>query len=99
MPSSGPNRPPTRRMPGPIRALIDRGHETRVLLSQDVFLKMMLTKFGGFGYGYILRHFVPRLKAARARPGRHRPDAQAEPGSGLLGGGVMRPRRLAVCGR
>jgi len=23
---------------------------------------MMLTRFGGFGYGYILRHFVPRLK-------------------------------------
>ena len=31
-------------------------------LRQDVFLKMMLTRFGGFGYGYILRHFVPRLK-------------------------------------
>jgi len=27
-----------------------------------VFLKMMLTRYGGFGYGYILRHFVPRLK-------------------------------------
>jgi phosphotriesterase-related protein len=30
--------------------------------SQDVFLKMMLTAYGGFGYGYILRHFVPRLR-------------------------------------
>jgi phosphotriesterase-related protein len=27
-----------------------------------VFLKMMLTSYGGFGYGYILRHFVPRLR-------------------------------------
>ena len=45
-----------------IRALIDMGHAERVLMSQDVFLKMMLTKYGGFGYGYILRHFVPRLK-------------------------------------
>ena len=45
-----------------IRALIDMGHGDRVLMSQDVFLKMMLTKFGGFGYGYILKHFVPRLK-------------------------------------
>ncbi len=44
-----------------IRALIDMGHESRVLMSQDVFLKMMLTKYGGFGYGYLLRHFVPRL--------------------------------------
>ena len=31
-------------------------------MSQDVFLKIMLTRFGGFGYGYILKHFVPRLK-------------------------------------
>ena len=30
--------------------------------SQDVFLKMMLTRHGGFGYGYILKHFVPRLQ-------------------------------------
>jgi phosphotriesterase-related protein len=44
-----------------IRALIDMGLEDRILLSQDVFLKMMLTRFGGFGYAYILRHFVPRL--------------------------------------
>jgi phosphotriesterase-related protein len=33
-----------------------------VLLSQDVFLKMMLTRYGGFGYAYLLRHFVPRLE-------------------------------------
>jgi phosphotriesterase-related protein len=42
--------------------LVEKGYGDRVLLSQDVFLKMMLTRFGGFGYGYILRHFVPRLK-------------------------------------
>jgi phosphotriesterase-related protein len=45
-----------------IRSLVDMGLADRVLLSQDVFLKMMLTRFGGFGYAYILRHFVPRLK-------------------------------------
>ncbi|MFC0400000.1 phosphotriesterase family protein [Paraburkholderia rhizosphaerae] len=45
-----------------IRALIDAGYGGRLLLSQDVFLKMMLTHYGGFGYGYILEHFVPRLK-------------------------------------
>ena len=44
-----------------ICALVEAGYGERLLLSQDVFLKMMLTKFGGFGYGYILRHFVPRL--------------------------------------
>jgi phosphotriesterase-related protein len=45
-----------------IARLVERGYGERLLLSQDVFLKMMLTRFGGFGYGYILRHFVPRLK-------------------------------------
>jgi len=47
---------------GAIRRLIDAGYLDRLLLSQDVFLKMMLTRHGGFGYGYILRHFVPRLR-------------------------------------
>jgi phosphotriesterase-related protein len=42
--------------------LVQNGYLDRVLLSQDVFLKMMLTRHGGFGYAYILRHFVPRLK-------------------------------------
>ncbi len=44
-----------------IAGLIEAGFARRLLLSQDVFLKMMLTHYGGFGYGYILRHFVPRL--------------------------------------
>jgi len=45
-----------------IRALIDDGYLSRLLISQDVFLKMMLTRHGGFGYGYILKHFIPRLR-------------------------------------
>jgi len=45
-----------------IRELIDDGFIKQVLLSQDVFLKTMLTRFGGHGYGYILKHFVPRLR-------------------------------------
>jgi phosphotriesterase-related protein len=44
-----------------IRRLVDAGFARQVLLSQDVFLKMMLTKYGGFGYAYLLKHFVPRL--------------------------------------
>ena len=47
---------------GAIRDLIADGWIDRVLMSQDVFLKMMLTRYGGFGYAYILRHFVPRLR-------------------------------------
>ncbi len=45
-----------------IAGLIGRGHLGRILLSQDVFLKMMLTHYGGFGYAYLLRHFLPRLR-------------------------------------
>ena len=42
--------------------LVDDGYLNAILMSQDVFLKMMLIRHGGFGYGYILKHFVPRLK-------------------------------------
>jgi len=42
--------------------IIQNGFTDRILLSQDVFLKMMLTKYGGLGYGHILRAFVPRLR-------------------------------------
>ncbi|HET9018208.1 MAG TPA: hypothetical protein VFN46_01405 [Acetobacteraceae bacterium] len=45
-----------------VAGLIDAGFVRNILLSQDVFLKMMLTRYGGFGYAYLLRHFVPRLK-------------------------------------
>jgi len=44
-----------------IARLIELGHIDKILLSQDVFLKIMLTRYGGFGYGYILKHFLPRL--------------------------------------
>ncbi|KAB2873297.1 MAG: phosphotriesterase [Bauldia sp.] len=42
--------------------LVADGYINAILISQDVFLKMMLTRHGGFGYGYILKHFVPRMK-------------------------------------
>ncbi len=42
--------------------LVDAGHLDRILLSHDVFLKMMLTRYGGNGYAYVLQHFLPRLK-------------------------------------
>jgi phosphotriesterase-related protein len=45
-----------------IMGLIERGCLGRLLLSQDVFLKMMLTRYGGFGYAYLQRHFLPRLR-------------------------------------
>ncbi|MFZ5710524.1 MAG: phosphotriesterase family protein [Pseudomonadota bacterium] len=45
-----------------IMGLIRAGFLDRLLLSQDVFIKMMLSRYGGFGYAYVLRHFVPRLR-------------------------------------
>jgi len=44
-----------------IKNLIDNGFLGSILLSQDVFIKMMLKKYGGFGYTYILTHFKKRL--------------------------------------
>jgi phosphotriesterase-related protein len=45
-----------------ILRLADAGLLGRILLSQDVFLKMMLTRYGGNGYGFVTRHFLPRLR-------------------------------------
>ena len=44
-----------------IARLADADLLDRVLLSQDVFLKMMLTRYGGNGYAFVQRHFLPRL--------------------------------------
>ena len=42
--------------------LAEQGYLNNLLLSQDVFLKMMLTHYGGNGYAFVLRPFLPRLK-------------------------------------
>ncbi|MDG0982529.1 MAG: phosphotriesterase-related protein [Tateyamaria sp.] len=45
-----------------IADLIRDGLGKQILLSQDVFLKMMLCAYGGNGYAHVLRHFLPRLR-------------------------------------
>jgi len=47
---------------GAIARLVQAGIGDRLLLSQDVFLKMMLGHYGGNGYAFVLRHYVPRLR-------------------------------------
>ncbi|OLS38269.1 hypothetical protein BTR22_07205 [Alkalihalophilus pseudofirmus] len=42
--------------------LIDKGYGESLLLSHDVFLKILLKTYGGWGYSHILESFVPRLK-------------------------------------
>lgn len=44
-----------------IKRLIDAGLIGHILLSQDVHLKIMLTAYGGHGYGHVPRSFGERL--------------------------------------
>lgn len=44
-----------------VAGLFADGYGPQVLLSQDVFLKMMLCAYGGNGYAHVQRHFLPRL--------------------------------------
>ncbi|WP_427130830.1 phosphotriesterase family protein [Pseudarthrobacter sp. S9] len=45
-----------------IASLLDAGYGDRVLISSDIFLKSLLRRYGGPGYGHILQYFVSRLK-------------------------------------
>ena len=45
-----------------IARLLQDGHGDRLLLSQDVCTKKDLVRYGGFGYGHILRNFVHNLQ-------------------------------------
>lgn len=44
--------------------LLSHGHVERVLLSQDVCHDSQLTHYGGNGYTYLARSFLPRLREA-----------------------------------
>jgi phosphotriesterase-related protein len=44
--------------------LLARGHGERILLSQDVCHDSQLSRYGGNGYTYIARTFLPRLREA-----------------------------------
>lgn len=47
-----------------IRTLADSGHLDRILLSQDVCLRVHLKTYGGSGYDYLFTEFVPELTRA-----------------------------------
>jgi phosphotriesterase-related protein len=44
--------------------LVNRGYVKQVLLSQDVYLKMNLKRYGGWGYAHLLVNVVPMLRRA-----------------------------------
>lgn len=45
-----------------IAALVRGGFGDRLLVSSDIFLKSLLRRYGGPGYGHVLQYFVPRLE-------------------------------------
>jgi phosphotriesterase-related protein len=51
-----------------LKALVDAGIGRRLLLSQDVCSKVDLLRFGGFGYGHVMRTFCGDLAEAGVSP-------------------------------
>jgi phosphotriesterase-related protein len=45
-----------------IKHQISRGNLERIIVSQDTCFKVCLLKYGGWGYGHILREIVPLMK-------------------------------------
>lgn len=45
-----------------LAALVADGYGDRLLVSSDIFLKSLLRRHGGPGYGHVLQYFVPRLR-------------------------------------
>jgi len=41
---------------------VEAGFAGQLLLSSDIFLKSLLRKNGGPGYGHIVQYFLPRLR-------------------------------------
>jgi predicted metal-dependent phosphotriesterase family hydrolase len=44
-----------------IPRLIAEGYEDRILLSQDVYIKLRLKRYGGSGYSFVLESVLPEL--------------------------------------
>ena len=45
-----------------LKVLVDKGYQDKLLLSQDICNKTALCRYGGWGYGHILRDVVPVMK-------------------------------------
>jgi phosphotriesterase-related protein len=44
-----------------VRLLVDAGYLDRILVANDVCLKTLLHRYGGWGYDHVLAHIVPML--------------------------------------
>ena len=45
-----------------IMELIAAGYLEQILISQDIYFKNVLTTYGGYGYGHIMRNIVPAMR-------------------------------------
>jgi phosphotriesterase-related protein len=45
-----------------LERLIEDGHQERLLLAHDIFLKYLLTQYGGQGFAHVIRNIVPVLR-------------------------------------
>ena len=45
-----------------MKKLVDRGYTKQILISNDICLKSMLHKYGGWGYEHIFRNIVPMMQ-------------------------------------
>ncbi len=60
--NSGQEEPSDRERVAALMTLLDEGWTDRLVISHDVCTKIQLVRYGGAGYGHILRSIVPRLK-------------------------------------
>jgi len=56
--------PADRDVAGTVAQLVADGFADRIVLSQDIGVRTRLTAYGGWGYGHLIRHVVPLLRAA-----------------------------------
>ena len=47
-----------------VRELLGEGWHAQLLITNDICLKSMLGRYGGWGYAHLLRHIVPMLRDA-----------------------------------
>jgi len=53
---------------GVIATLVEQGFAEQIVLSQDVGVRTRLRRYGGWGYGHLMRHVVPLLQAKGVTP-------------------------------
>ena len=51
-----------------MHALVEAGHEDRLVLGQDVGVRTRLRRWGGWGYAHLLEHVVPVLREIGTSP-------------------------------